>query len=427
MGKDLNGKEIGRGIHQIKNGTYEARYVDRYNKRISLYDKNLSRLKKRLEVEKLRVGNPALIESGSALKLSSWYRMWLDVYKHDCIRPTTRRIYTHVFEKLIEPTLGDNTLQSIRHIQIAALINDLYDKGYSYSTLNKIKILLVDMYDKAILDDLVWKNPARGIKIPRDNDFERRVLTQDEQMQFLETAKGTYYYNMYVVALNTGMRLGEMAALTPSDIDFDKRIIHVTKSLTYDKYEGDEKKTFHLGPPKSNAGMREIPITHDCEIALKKQYMQNNIVKSKLSCHPLEGLDNLIFCTSLNTPICSQIMIDDIERILKQINLMYDDADQFERFSFHSFRHTFATRCFESGMEAKVLQKILGHADIKLTMNLYTHVTEDKNRTEMDKFEQAMREIEEQKESVDELKYREYIEKEYKSLNKIKKINFAIS
>lgn len=425
MGKDLKGKECGRGIHQISNGTYEGRFTDRSGKRVSIYDRNLDRLKKKIDVEKTRVGNPTLIESGKTLKLSSWFNMWINVYKHDLIRPSTRRIYVHVFEKLIEPRLGNMALQDIKPIHVRSLLNDLHDNEYSYSTISKAKILLVDMFDKALLDDLVWKNVARGIRIPRDDNYERRVLTTEEQLSFLETAKGTYYYNLYVVALNTGMRIGEISALTPKDINFEKKEISINKSLTYIKYDEDEKKTFHLGPPKTNKSKRIIPITKECEIALKKQYMQNNIVKSKLHCNPIEGFEDLIFCTSLNGPICPQIIIDDIKRILKQINMMRDDSDQFESFSFHSFRHTFATRCFEAGMEAKAVQEILGHASIQMTMDLYTHVTDNKKKSEMDKFERTMYELEEAKESIDEQKYREYIEKEYKMLNKVKRITFG--
>ena len=425
MGKDLKGNEIGRGIKQIKTGTYEARFYDRTGRRVSLYDKNLSKLKRRLEVERSRVDNPTPLKSGGELKLDEWFEKWLNIYKHNMIAPSSKRIYSQVFETLISPVLGDMSLQQISSINVRFLVNDLYDRGYSHSTLNKVKVPLVDMLDKALLDDLVWKNVARGIKLPKSEDVERRVLTRDEQLSFLETAKGTYYYNLYVTALNTGLRIGEIAALTPKDIDFETKKIHVTKTLTYEKLEGDSKKTFHLGPPKTEKSKRDVPLTKECEMALKKQYMQNNIVKSKLQCHPIEGLKDLVFCTSRNGPINPEVVVDDIDRILRQINIMRDDTDQFERFSFHTFRHTFATRCFEAGMEPKAIQEILGHASLQMTMDLYTHVTDDKRRSEISKFEKTMFDLEESRESLDEQKYREYIEKEYKSLNKIRKINLA--
>ncbi len=425
MGKDLHGNEIGNGIHQLKNGTYEARYYERNGKRVSLYDRNLDKLKRRLNIEKKRVSEAAPLTSGRRMKLDEWFDKWLNVYKHNMISPSTKRIYIQTYENLMSPELGNMALQEISPIHVRELINKLFDNGYSHSTINKVKVLLVDMLDKALLDDLVWKNVARGIKLPKSEEMERRVLTRDEQLSFLETAKGTYYYNLYIVALNTGMRIGEVAALSPRDIDFEKGKIHITKTLTYAKLEGDTKKTFHLGPPKTEKSRRDIPITRECEMALKKQYMQNNIVKSKMHCNPLEGLEDLVFCTSLNGPINPEVVIDDIKRILKQINMMRDDADQFEHFSFHSFRHTFATRCFESGMEPKAIQEILGHASLQMTMNLYTHVTEEKSRSEMGKFEKAMIDLEESRETLEERKYREYIEKEYKNLNKIRKINLA--
>ena len=219
MGKDLHGNEIGNGIHQLKNGTYEARYYERNGKRVSLYDRNLDKLKRRLNIEKKRVSEATPLTSGRRMKLDEWFDKWLNVYKHNMISPSTKRIYIQTYENLMSPELGNMALQEISPIHVRELINKLFDNGYSHSTINKVKVLLVDMLDKALLDDLVWKNVARGIKLPKSEEMERRVLTRDEQLSFLETAKGTYYYNLYIVALNTGMRVGEVAALTPGDID----------------------------------------------------------------------------------------------------------------------------------------------------------------------------------------------------------------
>lgn len=425
MGKDLKGNEIGKGIMQRPDGRYMGRYTDRYKKRTCIYDRNLSRLKKRLDTEKRRVASPSLSDSGNKVILDQWFDVWMNVFKKDIIRPTTKTGYTRIYDQFISPVYGKRSLQSIKFSDIQRLVNDLANRGYKYATTNRVRVLLVDMFDKATIDDLVWKNPARGVRVPKDPDFERRVLTRDEQLTFLETASGTYYYNLYIVALNTGMRIGEVAALTPKDIDFKKKLITVSKTLTYQKLDGDEKKGFHIGPPKTDKSNRTIPISRECEIALKKQFMQNNIIKSKLSAKMIPGLENLLFVTSLNGPINSQIISDDIKRILYQINMMRDESDRFEYFSFHSFRHTFATRCFEAGMDAKVVQHILGHATLQMTLDLYTHLTEDKRSQEFVKFENDIDQLMASKESVDEQIYRDFIESEYKELNKVVKIQFG--
>ncbi len=92
-----------------------------------------------------------------------------------------------------------------------------------------------------------------------------------------------------------------------------------------------------------------------------------------------------LFITKYNTPINAQIAIDAINNIIKEINTMRDSLDQFEKFSFHTFRHTFATRCIESGINPKVVQEYLGHATLQMTMDLYVHITDDAKHSEIKK------------------------------------------
>lgn len=143
--------------------------------------------------------------------------------------------------------------------------------GYGYETRNKVKILLADIFNKAMVNDLVKKNPAKGISIKRNEKVDRRVLTQEEQTAFFDSSKGTFYDNLFVVAVSTGMRIGELAALRWSDIDWDQKLIHVTRTLIYQKFDGDEKKEFHFGDPKTERSVRDIPISRQCEIALKRE------------------------------------------------------------------------------------------------------------------------------------------------------------
>ena len=140
--------------------------------------------------------------------------------------------------------------------------------------------------------------------------------------------------------------------------------ISVTRTLIYQKFEGGTKKIFHIDPSKTKSSIRKVPINKQCEIALKKQKMQYNVVMSKLSAKPLEGFEDLLFTTKYGTPINAQIMCDAIKVIVNQINLCRDDLEQFEIFSGHCFRHSFATCCFEAGIQPKTVQMYLGHANL---------------------------------------------------------------
>ena len=157
MGKDLNGKELGEGIIQKRNGMYEARYVDRFGKRKSVSGKNLRDVKKRFN-EKI-YENQQEINIKEDIKLDDWYEKWMNVYKYDAIRDNTKRHYNQVYYKHISPTLGKMKIQEITQLQIRELIKKLGKKGYQYETKNKVKILLIDMYGVIIKE-------SRGYFVP---------------------------------------------------------------------------------------------------------------------------------------------------------------------------------------------------------------------------------------------------------------------
>ena len=124
-----------------------------------------------------------------------------------------------------------------------------------------------------------------------------------------------------------------------------------------------------------------MPINSVCRIYLEKQFELKRVIASK---RPKQQNDYL-FVTKFNTPLNSQIYSDSIKAVIRQINLTRAYDNQFEVFSGHTFRHTFATRCFEAGVEAKVVQSYLGHASLKMTMDLYTHVTDEKSSLDIEK------------------------------------------
>lgn len=393
MGLDLKGKELGKGLSQRKNGTYQARYLDRHGRRVTLYDRNLYRLK-----EDLKAAQDGLKEekkefrnsNKKGMTLDKWFETWMDVYKYGKLRESTRLHYIQIYQKHIAPTLGRKQIADISHAQVQKLVNNLDKDGVGYSTKSRCQILLYDMFSKAILDDYVFKNPAKAIALRDKERFERRVLSEDDQRDFFETAAGTFYNNLFVVAVNTGLRQGELCALTPDDIDFDNHTLEVKRTLLYIKMAEDDKKEFHFGDPKTTSSIRTVPLTKQCEAALKKQLTQRNIIFSKLSAKPVEGFEDLLFVTKYGTPLCNELVCEAIGKIVNEINTMRDEADKFEPFSCHCFRHTFATRCFEAGVAPKTVQSYLGHASLQMTMDLYTHVTEDKKLTDIQLLEEKM-------------------------------------
>ncbi|MDO5402356.1 MAG: tyrosine-type recombinase/integrase [Eubacteriales bacterium] len=387
MGKDINGKEIGDNISQRKDGRYCARYIDRFGNRKSIYNRNLKELKVQLRNAVYENQNELnAIDDG--ITLDEWFKKWMQVYKIPVVRLNTKRHYEHVYTKHISPTLGMLKITQITQLQVKSLINKVNDAGYQWETQNKIRILLIDMFDRAMEDNFVKRNPAKGVRLGKNKPNDRYILSVENQAEFFNCSAGTFYNNLFVVAVNTGLRPGELFALSWDDVDFDNMQLNVDKTLVYQKFDNDEGKTFHLGPPKTEKSVRKVPINRQCEIALKRQYMLKNVI-AKRNVKQVEFSDRL-FVTKFNTPLNSVLYSAAIKKILDEINIQKDNSEVIEDFSGHTFRHTFATRCIENGVNPKVLQKYLGHATLQMTMDLYVHTTDNFKKSEMEKLSNAM-------------------------------------
>lgn len=379
MGKDLKGKELGTGITQRKDGVYQGRYVDKWGKRKTIYNTSIRELKKDL-AEKI-AGNINFTSIRQEIALDDWFKRWMEVYKDKSIRPNTKREYTHIYNKNISPYLGGRKINSLVKSDIQQLIDIAYDSKYKYERQSKIKVILTDMLERALEDDLIIKNPVKGVKLRSDKEIKAKALTLSEQETFFEYCKNTFYDNLFNIAVNTGLRPGELFALTLGDIDFEENTINVDKTLVYQQYLTDTRKEFHLEPPKTKQSYRKVPMNSVCKEYLLRQIELKKIVSQK---RPKEQ-NSYLFVSKFNTPLNSQMYSDAIRAIIKQINLTRSFDDEFEIFSGHTLRHTFATRCIENGIQPKVVQAYLGHATLKMTMDLYVHVTDDKAAEDIEK------------------------------------------
>lgn len=379
MGKDLKGKELGVGITQRKDGLYQGRYKDRFGKYKTIYNVKLTVLRKDLACAISNNVNYSSVQDN--ITLDAWFNRWIEVYKKKSVRPNTLREYTNTYNKSISPYLGQRNINSLIKSDIQLLIDRASEDNYKYERQNKIKVILTDMFARAIEDDLMIKNPAKGVKLRADKEVKAFALSLEQQEEFFNTCKGTFYDNLYNVAVNTGLRPGELFALTLDDVNLEKGYIDVNKTLVYQKYLDDDCKTFHIEPPKTKQSYRKVPINSECRKYLEKQLELKQIVKSK---RPKQQ-NNFLFVTRFNTPLNTVLYSDSIKTIIKQINLTRSFGNEFPKFSGHTFRHTFATRCFEAGVQPKVVQSYLGHASLKMTMDLYTHITEEKANSDIER------------------------------------------
>ena len=241
-----------------------------------------------------------------------------------------------------------------------------------------------------------------GVDIPKTKTKPIRVLTVEEQREVLEQAKGRLHEHLIVTALGTGMRGGELLGLTWDDVDFQKREIHVNKTLVYIKDLETKKYVFKYQTPKTKNSIRIIPMQESVYKALKRQCIQKKEMQMfSDKWEPLSGFENLVFVGKNGKPITEhsfQVTLDGIEKAINKERKKRAEKEKTEfipiqHFYPHALRHTFATRCFEAGIEAKVVQGFLGHYSIAITLDLYTHVTNDKAKTEMDKLQNLYQEI----------------------------------
>lgn len=374
MGKSLKGKELGKGITQRKDGTYQARFTNRFGKRQTIYGKTVTEITKKLRDEQYE-DEKQLNVINDKMTLDEWFEVWITTCKQHC-RNTTKRTYTIRYNRIREK-LGERKLSKLNLVSMQKVFNEL-----ATDTMRKdSKAVLVDMFDKAIENDLMVKNIARGINtiIENKESEEKRILSDEEIDILLDNCKGGQMYAFFVVALETGMRMGEILGLTWDCVDFKEGIIEVQKTLCYLPNNGTAIYEFHQ--PKTKAGKRKIPMTKKVKEALLEQEKRKNRIITR---HPVAypGMENLVFCTITNKPINIMSMRTTIRYRVNKINKENPDID-FKIFTPHCLRHTFATKAIDKGMRPKTLQKILGHASLKMTMDLYCHVEETTLKKEM--------------------------------------------
>lgn len=390
MGKDLKGKEIGRGISQRKDGRYEARAVVNGTK-IDLYDFNLNELINSFNKEKKRVKSKTNFDNIVTLK--DWYTEWFNKIKSPNLKSEqSRKTYNRKISNTYIMILGDKKIDDITQMDIQIATNELVEKKYVTRMIKEALGVLKECLDVAVINKVISGNVCIGITVKDDNikPKERRVLTHKEQDIFLNAAKQSYYYEAYCILLCTGMRIGEFSGLQWNDIDFEKKVISINRSMQTAYIDG--KKIEELTTPKTNNSYRQIPFFDETEELLKIWKNKQKIYKKKLGdrwrANPEFG--DLVFTSTMGSPVTRYVIAHDIKSIVRNINSaeLYKacregrEPVEFKGLHPHAFRHTFATRCFEKGLDPLFVQNIMGHANYQTTVS-YTHLLDDERQKQV--------------------------------------------
>ena len=386
MGRKANGEG---SITKRADGRFMGRYtLD--GKRKTVYGITHAEVRGKIRKILNDVANGEYVEPNN-LTVSSWLKEWLEVYALPTVKQSTYVSYEGYVRLHLAPALGGIKLTQLTTESIQRFFNGK-KKTHSPKYMRNIFNMLHAALDQAVVNRKINRNPTFGVKLPQIPPKEMRVLSKEEQAGLQATVLRQPEVQGFgiIFALNTGVRLGELLAFQWKDIHEQRRTIRVRQTLgRLQKVDADgnvflrsnmadpsvHSTEIAIRAPKTTTSLREIPLFPELWEGLMA-YRQKQLVLMEAMGADYDDQD-YIFCTARGKPHDPRVFEDIYKRALSETGI----ADA----TFHSLRHTFATRALESGMDIKVLSSILGHAQASTTLNRYGHALPDHKRASMDK------------------------------------------
>jgi integrase len=364
--KNKPGKVIGyRGSYWIHTAEGPKRRYISGKKREEVRDKLAKALSQRAD---------GLVFDAGALTVGDYLDRWLaDV--RDTVRKSTHEGYEHAIGPHIKPALGRITLKDLNPAQIRWFYRDRLDSGLAPATVHKQHIVLHKALKAAVAHGLIPRNGAAGLKLPRITREEIDPLTEEEARRLLETVRGARLEALYVLALSTGMRLGELLALKWEDVDLEGGRLRVRRTLTH------AGKSFVLGEPKTKNSRRTIRLAKGAISALKAHLSRQLEEMERMGSLYQPG--GLIFATEDGTIVNpSNLRNRSFRPLLKRAGL--------PPIRFHDLRHTCATLLLSKSVNPKVVSEMLGHASISITLDIYSHLLPDMQEKAVEALEKIL-------------------------------------
>jgi integrase len=352
----------GDRITKRKDGRYMARYTVHTPdgpKRRTIYGKQYKDVENALAEAR---GDAArgLVYHDENLIVGKYLKRWLSDSVRDTVRQRTYEGYEHIVERHIAPTLGRVKLKNLTPAHVRGLYRERLDSGLSPRTVQYVHTTHNKALKQAVADGLIPRNVAASVKAPKPRREEMRPLNRDQVRALFEAASGHRLGALYVLAVTAGLRQGELLALRWDDVDLEAGTIQVRRTLS----EARAGRIFEA--PKSGKG-RQIRLTAKATEALKKHRKRQ--LEERMERAGLWQEQGLVFPSSVGTPLGARNLQRHFKALLRRAGL--------PEIRFHDLRHTCATLLLRQGVHAKYVQELLGHRDISLTLNVYSHVLPD--------------------------------------------------
>lgn len=393
--KDLRGRSLRKGeVQRASDKRYMYTYTDPLGRRKFIYANDLTQLREKEEkLLKDQLDGLDIYVAGKATLNETFDRYISTKYN---LREPTRSSYLYTYDHYVRDTFGLKRIAEIKYSDVLQFYYHLLNQqGISLGTLDSVHCLLHPTFQLAVRDEIIRKNPTDGVmkEISRESGKNRGIrhaLTIEQQRCFMEyIANHPIYYHwwpMFTILLGTGCRIGEALGLRWQDLDFEKRVISINHSLVYYPANGSNKCVLRVSLPKTDAGIRTIPmldIVRDAFEMLYEEQKENGFNETEI-----DGMTGFIFCNRFGSVPNPQTVNHTIKRIANNYNAdevvrakkEHRDPIILPNFSCHHLRHTFCTRLCENETNLKVIQSIMGHKNIETTLDIYAEATEKKKQ-----------------------------------------------